>query len=124
MARSMKKGSALVLFSTLLLFGCHPPKPVPWATTFSVWDAGLGSRTTFQLMPPGRALLRETLAREPDLDLSAPISLKPSGLLIQDGKSYALEADELILFGDEGSKIWKRKGIRADLIRASSRLDR
>ena len=114
----MKNIIGIGTLALVLLGGCASRDSV----TFNMWNENWKRQTTYQLMPEGQQLLKELLAREPDVDLGVPIALKPSGLLEHEGKRYAIEPDKIILFGEEGTKIWKRKGIRKELIKSSANL--
>ena len=112
------------MLALVLLGGCSTKEQSEKVVTFNMWNENWKRQTTYQLMPEGQQLLKELLAREPDIDLGVPIALKPSGLLVQDGQRYAIEPDQVILFSDEGTKVWKRKGIRKKLIKSSDELEK
>ncbi len=118
----MRNTIGIGMLALVLLGGCSTKEPSGDAVTFNMWNENWKRQTTYQLMPEGQQLLKELLAREPDVNSTIPIALKPSGLLEHEGKRYAIEPDQVILFGDEGTKIWKRKGIRKELIKSSANL--
>ena len=114
----MKNIIGIGTLALVLLGGCASRDSV----TFNMWNENWKRQTTYQLTPQGHHILTKLLAREPDVNSTIPIALKPSGLLVHEGKRYAIEPDKVILFGDEGTKIWKRKGIRKELIKSSANL--
>ena len=118
----MRNTIGIGMLALVLLGGCSTKEQSENVVTFNMWNENWKRQTTYQLMPEGQQFLKELLAREPDVDSAIPIALKPSGLLVQDGQRYAIEPDQVILFGDEGTKIWKRKGIRKELIKSSANL--
>jgi hypothetical protein len=118
----MKNIIGIGTLAFVLLCGCATKEPSRDAVTFNMWNENWKRQTTYQLMPDGEETLAELLAREPDVNSTVPIALEPSGLLVHEGKRYAIERDQVVLFGDEGTKIWKRKGIRKELIKSSAKL--
>lgn len=116
----MKNIIGIGTLALVLLGGCASRDSV----TFNMWNENWKRQTTYQLTPQGHHILTKLLAREPDVNSTIPIALKPSGLLVQDGQRYAIEPDQVILFSDEGTKIWKRKGIRKALIKSSDVLEK
>ena len=107
-----------------LFGGCAPKEPSSDAVTFNMWNENWKRQATYQLMPGGEETLNELLSGEPDVNSTIPIALEPSGLLSHEGKRYAIERDQVVLFGDEGTKVWKRKGIRNALIKSSAKLEK
>ena len=119
----MRNTIGIGMLALVLLGGCSTKEQSENVVTFNMWNENWKRQTTYQLMPEGQQFLKELLAREPDVDSAIPIALKPSGLLVQDGQRYAIEPDKVILFSDEGTKIWKRKGIKKELIKSSDVLE-
>ena len=120
----MRNTIGIGMLALALLGGCSTKEPSGDAVTFNMWNENWKRQTTYQLMPEGQHLLKELLAREPDVNSTIPIGLEPSGLLVHEGKRYAIEPDQVILFSDEGTKVWKRMGIRKKLIKSSNELEK
>ena len=114
----MKNIIGIGTLALVLLGGCAPRDSV----TFNMWNENWNRQATYQLTPQSQHILTKLLAREPDVNSTIPIALEPSGLLAHEGKRYAIERDQVVLFGDEGTKVWKRKGIRKALINSSAKL--
>ena len=115
----MKNIIGIGTLALVLLGGCASRDSV----TFNMWNKNWNRQATYQLTPQSQHILTELLAREPDVNSTIPIGLEPSGLLVHEGKRYAIEHDQVILFGDEGTKVWKRKRIRETLIKSSDELE-
>jgi hypothetical protein len=77
----------------------------------------------YQLLPDGQKILDALVARKPDTDIKAGMSLDPSGVLTVNNIEYWIEPDKIILSGNEGTKVWEKNGIRRDLIQHSNRLN-
>ncbi len=54
-----------------------------------------------------------------DVDITAPVSLKPSYTVIIDGVDFALEPDELIWMVPDGTKRWNSPGVRQRILTAA-----
>lgn len=120
----MKNSIGIGTLALGLLCGCAPKEPSGDPVTFNMWNENWKSQATYQLMPGGEETLNELLSREPDVNSTIPIALEPSGLLAHEGKRYAIERDQVVLFGDDGTKVWKHKGIRKALIKSSAKLEK
>ena len=124
MAKEMMKLIHIALLAVLVLAGCSRQKPNVGATTFTVSARKGSKQTSYQLLPDGQKVLDSLLARKPDTDISAPVCLLPTTWFFVDGQRYAISTDEIVLLGYGHTKVWKRTGIRKDLIDKSRKLKR
>ena len=114
----MSRASFIAILVCLIL-GCSRSRPDPGAATLTIVNGDLSGSTTYQLMPAGQKLVESVLGRAPDSDVDGAIGLIPYGWLELEGKKYTVEPDELIFSGDNRTMIWRRKGIRKELVRNS-----
>lgn len=110
------------LLAILLLAGCSREKPEVASPTLKVWDENRSEQSVYRLLPDGQKILESLLARKPDTDIKAGISLEPSGVLMLNNIEYWIEPDEIILSANDGTKVWEKNGIRKDLIQHSNKL--
>ena len=90
--------------------------------TLKVREKESDKHSVYQLLPDGRKAIESLLARKPDEDIKAGITLEPSAVLKLNNIEYMIEPDSVILGSKEGTKIWRQKGIMEDLIRHSKLL--